>query len=347
VEIDEPIFRDALFYQKRKHAKYRAVATPHLAGAVADTHAHLQMLPDPALALARCMVWGVEFVCDISDVCEDADGAFASMDSYVRDARAVAHEIVETTLALDDASEAVVQTKELVSARIARPDWGCGVRLRMAVGCHPHNAKDFDAAAQERLRVLLTDPRVCAIGEIGLDYHYDFSPRAVQVEVFRTQIRMAHELGLPISLHIREAHDEALRVLDEEGFPQAGVLLHCFNLDACVLAPWVERDCYIAFGGPLTFKASDYVRRAARLVPLNRLLTETDAPYMTPEPMRGMVCGPQHVMFTADVLAHVRACETPEQSAAFFSQLMNNAQSLLDREPLSWQTGCELTNAQN
>ena len=227
MEFDEPIFTDALFYQKRKHGKYRAVAAPNLGAAIADTHAHVQMLPDPALALAKCMVWGVDFVCDVCDVCEDAAGAFAQLTAWQADAIARAYELVEDTLALPADEPVVAQTQEQIRARIQQPDWDAGVQMRIIVGCHPHNAKDFDDAAQARLRELLRDPRVCAIGEIGLDYHYDFSPRQTQIEVFRTQIRMAHELGMPISLHIREAHDEALRILDEEGFPQTGTLLHC------------------------------------------------------------------------------------------------------------------------
>ena len=338
MEFDEPIFNDALFYQKRKHGKYRVVSAPSIDAPIADTHAHVQMLPDPALALAKCMLWGVDFVCDVCDVCEDAELAFGSLAAYQAAATARARELAEATLALPaDDNPAVAEAQTHIRARLAMPGWDDGVRMRIIVGCHPHNAKEFDAVAQERLRELLTDPRVCAIGEIGLDYHYDFSPRPAQIDAFRTQIRMAHELGMPISLHIREAHDEALRILDEEGFPQAGTLLHCFNLDAEVLAPWVERGCYVAFGGPLTFKASDYVREATRCVPRDRLLTETDAPYMTPEPMRGMVCGPAHTVFTANVLAQTLGCETPEERSELFVQLRENARALLDCEPLAWQ----------
>ena len=89
-----------------------------------------------------------------------------------------------------------------------------------------------------------------AVGEIGLDYHYDLSPRETQREVFRAQIRLAKEAGLPIALHMREAHDDGFAILEEEGFPEAGTLLHCFNLDAAELFRWVEAGCYIAFGGP-------------------------------------------------------------------------------------------------
>ena len=111
---------------------------------------------------------------------------------------------------------------------------------------------------------MLKDPRVAALGEIGLDYHYDFSPRDDQREAFRRQLRLAKEAGLPVALHLREAHDEALAIMREEGFPEAGTLLHCFNLDWATLEPWVEEGCYVAFGGALTFKNADDTRARPR-----------------------------------------------------------------------------------
>ncbi|BAK43751.1 TatD family hydrolase [Eggerthella sp. YY7918] len=212
-------------------------------------------------------------------------------------------------------------------------------RVRIIVGCHPHNAKYYDKSLEVELRERLADPRVSALGEIGLDYHYDFSPRDVQREVFRRQVRIAHECGLPVVLHVREAHDDALALMREEGWPEAGTLLHCFNLDGEVLKPWVEAGCYVAFGGPLTFKNADEVREAAKQVPLDRLLTETDAPYMTPEPMRGMTCGPEHVIFTAARLAEVRGCAPGDERKQLLDQLMENARALLDRPATSWQKG--------
>ena len=103
--------------------------------------------------------------------------------------------------------------------------------VRIAAGVHPHNAKDWTPELKAALRERLRDRRVSAVGEIGLDYHYDLSPRDVQQDVFRAQIRLAKEAGLPIALHMREAHDDGFAILEEEGFPEAGTLLHCFNLD--------------------------------------------------------------------------------------------------------------------
>ena len=209
------------------------------------------------------------------------------------------------------------------------------------MGCHPHNAQHYDDALEAVLRERLHDARVSALGEVGLDYHYDLSPREAQREAFRRQIRLAKEAGLPVVLHMREAHDDGFALLSEEGFPEAGTLLHCFNLDAAELARWVDAGCFIAFGGPFTFKKAEEVREAAKLVPADRLLTETDAPYMTPEPLRGTTCGPEHVAFTAAKLADVRGFEdlrTPARGE-FLRQTYLNALGLLDREPTAWQRG--------
>lgn len=205
------------------------------------------------------------------------------------------------------------------------------------MGCHPHNAKHYDDALEGLLLDRLADARVSAVGEIGLDYHYDFSPREAQREAFRRQIRVAKKAGLPVVLHIREAHDDAFRIFQEEGLPQAGTLLHCFNLDWAELERWVEAGCYVAFGGPLTFKHADEVRDAALRVPEELLLTETDAPYMTPEPLRGATCGPEHVVFTADKLCEVRGLAFGEEREMFLRKLLANAYGLLDREPTPWQ----------
>lgn len=313
---EDPVFYDTLFRQKRKHGVWREVDAPMLEAPVADTHAHLQLLPDPALSLARCAAHDVGFVCTIVDVYEDGAATFENLSEWEVQAETYIHRFVQR----------------------------CGFaplppvpRVRMAIGCHPHNARHYDDALESILKRRLTDPRAVAVGEIGLDYHYDLSPREDQRMAFRRQVRVAKEAGVPIILHVREAHDEALAIMREEGFPEAGTLLHCFNLDWSTLEPWEEAGCYVAFGGPLTFKKSDDVRAAAARMPLGRLLTETDAPYMAPEPMRGVTCGPEHVVFTAERLAAVRGCIPGGERAAFLRALMDNARTLLDRDPTSWQ----------
>lgn len=307
--------RDTRFYQKRKKEKCRFVEPPHLCGPVADTHAHLDMLSDPALALARSALYGVRFICTIMDVQEDHRTTFEKLPAWLEGAR------------------------ELYS----RYDLGDfdqdAPKVRIGIGCHPHNAKHYDDALEQRLIAALHDQRVAAIGEVGLDYHYDHSPRPQQREAFRRQIRLAHQTGLPLILHLREAHDDGLAIMNEEGFPDAGVLLHCFNLDEEVLAPWVEKGCYVAYGGPLTFKNTPEVRQSALMVPLDRLLTETDSPFMTPEPLRGIECGPEYTIFTTAKLLEILDCATEETQRMMLERLFDNARALLDREATPWQRG--------
>ena len=307
IDSEETCFHDALFRQRRKHGVYRLVDAPQMDGPIADTHCHAHLLPDPALAFARCAINGVDFMCNVIDVVEDDFSTRENIRVWLDQAAGVAEKIISEHASLPLAAPPVLP------------------RVCFAIGCHPHNAKHFDAAAQQRLRAALADSQVRAIGEIGLDFHYDLSPRDVQEEVFRKQLRLAHELDFPVVLHIREAHDTALKVLEEEGFPAAGTLLHCFNLGPDDLEPWLAHGCFIGLGGPVTFKKSEYTREAAKRIPLDKLLTETDAPYMTPEPMRGMTCWPDHVIFTADALARVRGCVASSERRDLFAAMHDNA----------------------
>ena len=141
---------------------------------------------------------------------------------------------------------------------------------------------------------------------------------------------------MPVVLRVREAHDEAFELLSEEGFPPAGVLLHCCTIGPDELAPWVEAGCFVAFGGALTFNNGDAVRASAAIVPEDRLLTETDAPYMAPKPFRGSTCEPAHAAFTAERLAEVRGVDG-EARAQLLKRIARTTRSLLDRPPTAWQ----------
>ncbi|NTU72442.1 MAG: TatD family hydrolase [Coriobacteriia bacterium] len=198
----------------------------------------------------------------------------------------------------------------------------------MIVGCHPHNAKLFDAAAEAELRRLAADPRTCALGELGLDYHYDQSPRDVQRAAFGRHLEIAHELDLPVVVHLREAHGDGERILRDVGVPTAGCILHCFNLAACDMQPFIELGCHVSFAGPVTFKKADEVREAAALVPADRILTETDCPFMAPEPFRGRTNEPAFTVFTAARIAGARGVALADFAASSYA----NALALLDRE---------------
>ena len=340
-----PVFRDALFRQKRKHGKFRLVEPPRLEAAVVDSHAHFQMLQNPTLAIARAGIWGVSFICNIVDVAEDYNFTFGCLGEWTHGARNALDELCTTSKQLleCDFTQGITRLPAKSDPiSFALPAYS-NVRdiklphLRVATGVHPHNAKFYNTELEERLLKHLANPYVCAVGEVGLDYHYDLSPRNVQRSVFRRQIQLAHETGLPIALHVRDAHDDAFDILMQEGIPGAGCLLHCFDLGYDVLKPWAEAGCFVALGGAFTFSRCANTREAVKNVPRNRLLTETDAPFMTPEPMRGMECESAHTIFTAAALAEVLGVEAGQERKAFLSELSTNAYNLLDRKPTAWQ----------
>jgi TatD DNase family protein len=176
-----------------------------------------------------------------------------------------------------------------------------------SVGVHPHDAKLYDDRAEEHLVELTRSAKVIAWGEIGLDYYYDNSPRDVQREVFRRQIRKAKELGLPIIVHSRDADEETVEVLsDEYGADDGGRapgIMHCFGGAAEMAEKLLPLGFLISFAGNVTFKKAENLREAAKVVPLDRLLVETDCPFLTPVPFRGKRNEPGYVVHTARFLA--------------------------------------------
>ena len=200
------------------------------------------------------------------------------------------------------------------------PDLEAGVRLAgeypfvlATVGVHPHDASKATEATFERLRELAAHPKVVAIGEIGLDYHYDFSPRDVQRAVFSRQLAIAAEAALPIIIHTREAWDDTFEILRREWRGEG--ILHCFTGDAVQARQALDAGFHLAFGGVLTFPKAEPVREAARITPSDRLLIETDCPYLAPVPHRGKRNEPAFVLETARRLAEVRG-QTVEEIAA-------------------------------
>lgn len=184
------------------------------------------------------------------------------------------------------------------------------------VGIHPHNAGEAPIPTVEELLRLADHPRVVGIGEAGLDYHYDRAPKAVAAEVFRMQIRAAQRSGLALVIHARDADDDIAAILEDEharGGPFRFVL-HCFSSGRRLAEVGIALGGMVSFSGILTFKRSDALRAIARDLPADRLLVETDAPYLAPEPFRGKRCEPAMVVHTAAMLAEVRAM-TPDALA--------------------------------
>ena len=305
-----PPERDFGFYQRRKHDKWTEVPAPSpaLERPVADTHAHVHTLPDPSWELVRCAANGVRFVCEVCDPSEDA------------------LDVPDDVRRWQDQARETVAASEVAESHLPA--------IRVTAGVHPHNAKLYDDVVEQRLLAWLSASETVVLGEIGLDYHYDMSPRDEQRQVFRRQLQLAKELGFPVSLHLRggddplfdNAHCEAFEILSEVGFPARGTILHCCTLPPDELKPWIEADCYVAYGGALTFASADDARAGACLVPENRLLLETDSPYMTPVPMRGAPCTPAHVVFTAARLAELRGYAPGAARERFLQQLWDNTQ---------------------
>src|SRR5688572_29970973 len=179
-----------------------------------------------------------------------------------------------------------------------------------SVGVHPHDAKLYDDKAEDHLIELARSEKVIAWGEIGLDYYYDHSPREVQREVFRRQIHAARELDLPIIIHSRDADDDTVEILTEEcswaGFRG---IMHCFGGTPEMARALMPLGFLISFAGNVTFKKAENLRDAARVVPLNKLLIETDCPFLTPEPVRGKRNEPSYVIHTAKFLAELYGVE--------------------------------------
>jgi TatD DNase family protein len=183
-----------------------------------------------------------------------------------------------------------------------------------AVGVHPHDAKLFDGRAAERIRGLIKRcARVIAWGEIGLDFHYDHSPREVQREVFIQQLRLAREENLPVIIHSRAADDETVEILSAEwkDNPRGGIM-HCFGGTPLMAGQVLELGFLVSFAGNVTFKKAENLREAARVVPLDRLLIETDCPYLTPVPFRGRRNEPARVVEVARCLADIHGVELEE-----------------------------------
>jgi TatD DNase family protein len=188
--------------------------------------------------------------------------------------------------------------------------------LWCTVGVHPHHASEAPVPTPEALAELTRHPRVIGIGESGLDYFYDRSPRDVQAENFRAHIRGARLAGLPLAIHARDADADIARILQEERDDggEFAFLLHCFSSSRALAETAIGMGGYVSFSGILTFPRSNELREIARDVPAERLLVETDAPYLAPVPFRGKRNEPAHVAHTAKVLADVRGM-TPEALA--------------------------------
>jgi len=221
---------------------------------------------------------------------------------------------------IDRALAAGVERMVVIGTGDGPPDLEAGIRLAdrhepiyATVGIHPHDASKASPATYTRLRELLQHPKVIALGEIGLDYHYDHSPREVQRAVFLEQMLLAGEARKPIVIHTREAWEDTIALLEVYWRPHGlGGIMHCFSGNADQAALCVDLGFHLSFGGIVTFPKTLDVQEAARYVPPDRLLIETDAPYLAPVPHRGKRNEPAFVAQTARKMADLRGVSTEE-----------------------------------
>ncbi len=179
--------------------------------------------------------------------------------------------------------------------------------LYAALGIHAHEAEASTQEDFEKIKALFTREKIVAVGEIGLDYYYDFADRKVQIEVFRKQVALANELDLPVIIHDREAHEDTMQVLKE--FKPKGVV-HCFSGSAEMAKEIIKLGLYIGIGGAVTFKNARRPIEVVESIPLEYILLETDAPYMTPVPFRGKRCDSSHIEYTAQKIAQIKGMDT-------------------------------------
>jgi TatD DNase family protein len=237
----------------------------------------------------------------IDSHCHIAGPEFASdLDQVIERARAGGVTGALVILAADD-------DPELRQADAVRSHWG---DVRFSIGVHPHAAGTYASEPGEAVRrvqqAMDAQPLARAVGEIGLDYHYDFAPRDIQQQVFREQIRLARRLKRPIVIHTREAEDDTFRILEEEGARDVGGVFHCFTGDRAMARRALEIGFHVSLAGIVTFPRALELKEVARMLPLERLLIETDSPFLAPVPHRGTRNEPARVARVAEVVAELR-----------------------------------------
>ncbi len=209
--------------------------------------------------------------------------------------------------------------KNMVVVGFDRPTINKAIRLAeeytflyAAIGWHPVDAIDMKDEDLKWIEELSQHPKVVALGEMGLDYYWDKSPKDIQKEVFRKQIRLAHKVKLPIVIHNRDATQDIIDILKEENASQIGGIMHCFTGSLEVAKECMEMNFYISFGGPVTFKNAKKAKEVVKEIPLDRLLIETDCPYLTPHPFRGKRNEPSYVSLVAKEIAELKGISYDE-----------------------------------
>lgn len=332
-----------------KHTKRgdKVYALPEPLTPLADTHAHLTCFwsKNPSDVLVRAGQAGVRRLITLYDVIDDEYTPQAyreQLDTWIREAsngNAVQVAGKQDACTASDVAGCVSNSPDTDASSATN---NCIPTVSYLAGAHPYGAPQYTDEVHARLLAALDDPRCVGVGEFGLDYHYDAdddieaAPHAMQIACMERQLAVALDRNLPVELHLRNeagdearaAHADAYAVLNNMGIPTAGCVLHCFTEDRATMERFVELGCYIAFGGAATFKRNEGIREAFAACPLDRMLFETDCPYMAPEPVRGLECEPAMVAFTANALARDRAARTGEDPAIIVRATWENARRL-------------------
>ncbi len=181
-----------------------------------------------------------------------------------------------------------------------------------AIGWHPVDAIDMTEEDLKWIEELASHPKVVALGEMGLDYHWDKSPKDIQMEVFRKQIRLSKKVNLPIVIHNREATEDVVRILEEENAGEVGGIMHCYSGSLEIAKKCMDMNFYISFGGPVTFKNAKKPKEVAVEIPMDRILIETDCPFLSPHPLRGKRNESSYVKYIAEQIAELKGMSVEE-----------------------------------
>ncbi|HLK41232.1 MAG TPA: TatD family hydrolase [Polyangiaceae bacterium] len=214
-------------------------------------------------------------------------------------------------LAADEGPDPVAPARFAVDLARRRSD-----KVGACVGLHPHDARAWTDALEGSLRALCAEPEVVAVGEVGLDYHYDHSPREVQRDVFARFVHVARALGKPLVVHTRSAPEDTLAVLEREGAREVGGIIHCFSEDRAFARRALDLGFSLSFSGIVTFKNAAAVQDVAAWAPVGRVLVETDSPYLAPVPVRGKRCEPAYVTHTLRHVAGLRGVPPEDLAVA-------------------------------
>ena len=283
-----------------------------------DTHAHLnypEKYGDLPQLLAKIAAAGVDTVINVG--WDQASSALAAEQAERLAARQAGNTAAEPENTAAQAAHSAAESPTATSA-------GCPA-LYFAAGFHPSNLQDYQTGDEERLASLLQSPKGVAVGEIGLDYHYEDTDEAAQKRAFCAQLELAEALCLPVIIHSRDAAADTLRILkDNRAKLRAGGVMHCFSGSPETAKEYLKLGLYISFAGPVTFKNARRLDEVAKMVPPERILAETDSPYLAPEPFRGTLNTPKNVVQVYEKLAQLRG----EELFALAARIHENAKTL-------------------